>query len=109
MSMYYYYCFVALNTGKFKKEYPDDKIAREIAPFWEDVGIQLSIENLKTIESMHNPTDHKFKDMLQKWLAKQTCSEQEALKMLHAALKGLELNRAAEEFYDKALKEYDIN
>ena len=52
---------------------------------------------------MNNPTSHKFKEMLQGWLHKQTCSKREIYVKIYEALKSIELNAAAEEFREKAL------
>ena len=52
---------------------------------------------------MNNPTSHKFKEMLWRWLQKQSCSKCEICKKIYEALIGIELNAAADEFRKKVL------
>ena len=92
---------VALDRGTFDQEYTDDRIARDIAPYWDDVGIQLGVRHLNGIKTNNNPTEHKFKEMLQTWLSKQTCSKHEVYVKLHEALIDIELIAAAGKFKDK--------
>ena len=84
-------------------EYPYHKIAKNIAPYWDNVAIQLGIMHWNNIKLTNNPTSHKFKEMLRKWLHKQTCSKREIYKKIYEALIGIELIEAAEEFRKKAL------
>lgn len=84
-----------------------NKVARDIAPFWNDVGIQLGVNHLNNIQNIHNPTEYKFKEMLQEWLRKQKCSKHDVFTKFYEALKEIRLIKAAEEFSEKALG--DIN
>ena len=51
---------VALDRGTFEKKYPYDKIARDIAPHWDRIRIQLGIIELTN----DPPATHKFEEML---------------------------------------------
>ena len=73
-----------------------------MAPYWNDVGIQLGVKNQDNINFINNPTAHKFREMLQRWLHKQVCSKREIYVKIYDALTGIELNAAAEEFRKKA-------
>ena len=95
--------YVALDRGTFETEYPYDKIAKSIAPYWDDVGIQLGVKHRENIRLTNNPTAHKFKEMLRRWLDEQTCSKREIYVKIYEALIGIELIAAAEEFKKKAL------
>ena len=96
--------YVALDRGTFDEEYKDNRIARDIAPYWDDVGIQLDVQHLNNIKTNNNPTEHKFKEMLQTWLKKQTCSKREVYMKLHKALVEIELIAPAEQFKIKVNK-----
>ena len=107
--MYTYFIYnIALDTGKFKEHYPDHKIAKEIAPHWDEVGIQLGIKHLNNIKITNNPTYHKFKEMLLEWLEKQTCSKREVYVKLYEALTEIQLNAPAEEFKKKVNKVFNF-
>lgn len=96
--------YVALDRGTFDEEYTVDRIARDIAPYWDDVGIQLNVKRLNNIKANNNPTEHKFKEMLRTWLSKQTCSKREVYVKLHEALIDIELIAAAGKFKEKVNK-----
>ena len=58
---------------------------------------------MENIRLTNDPTTHKFKEMLRRWLDKQTCSKHEIYVKIYEALIGIELIAAAEEFKKKAL------
>ena len=82
-------------------------VARRVAPVWFRLGIQLGVQGMNTIQNIDNPVQHKYDKMLQAWLAKQTCTKQEIYMKIYDAMKEIELNAAAQEFYKKAIG--DIN
>ena len=93
---------VALDKGTFE-EYPYHKIARDIAPYWNDVRIQLGIRYQENIKFLTDPITHKFGEMLRRWLRKQTCSKHEIFEKLYNALREIELIATAEIFKMKDL------
>ena len=95
---------IALEGGTFDKEYRDNRIAKDIAPYWDDVGTQLGVKHLNNIKTNNNPTEHKFKEMLLRWLNKQTCSKREVYMRLYEALVDIELLASAENFKKKVNK-----
>ena len=76
----------------------------DIAPYWDDVGTQLGVIHLEGIKDTNNPTEHKFKEMLRRWLKKQTCSNREVYMKLYEALVDIGLMAPAEEFKRKVNK-----
>ena len=92
---------IALDKGTFKEDYRDNKIAKLIAPYWDDVGIQLGVAHLRGIMNINNPTEHKFKEMLLNWLDQQTCSKREIYVKFHKALIEIQLITPAENFKEK--------
>ena len=81
-----------------------NQIAEDIAPYWDDIGIQLDIENVERFKTNENLAEYKFKAMFKKWLEKQTCTNQEMLRIFYIALRRLLLNQSAEEFCQKLKK-----
>ena len=94
----FYVCIAAVDKETFGKDYTDNKIASDIAPYWDNVGIYLGVKRLSNIKDNNSPTEYKFKGVLRKWL-KQEGSKDEIYKKFHEALKGVELVAAAEKFY----------
>ena len=74
------------------------KIIPNFATKWKDIGIELSISNLDTYEKNHNPTEEKFKRMLQLWLKENAKPIDELCDDFHKGLRGIKLNAAAKEF-----------
>lgn len=101
-----FYVCVAVDRGTFNEEYTDDRIARDIAPYWDNVGIHLGVKHLRSIKDNNNPTEEKFKGVLREWL-KQEGSKDEVFNKFHQALLGVELIAAAEKFYKIALQPDD--
>ena len=104
-----FYFYVALRNGiTFNQKYLRNTVAKEIAPYWYDLGLQLlDVKKLNSIQNIDNPTQYKFDRMLEVWVGGQTCTKHEMYKKIHKALIALELNRDAEEFHGKAFG--DIN
>ena len=71
------------------------KIIPSIATKWKDIGIELGIGNLDTYEKNHNPTEEKFKRMLQLWLRENAKPIDELSDDFHKGLQGIKLNAAA--------------
>ena len=84
----------------------DDKFlrryAKKVASEWYQLGTQLGVRNMKNIQNINDPTQHKFDKMLQKWLAKQTCTKQEMYKKIYDTMRNMDRNRDAEDFKEKA-------
>ena len=79
-------------------------VAPKVAPEWKSLGLQLGVRNIDTIQNIANPVQYKYDKMLQKWLAKQTCTKHEMYLQIYQALKEIELIADAKEFYKKAIR-----
>ena len=102
MVILYVYCVELQRGMKFNKDYLRNTVAKEIAPFWHDVGFQLGVKHLNSIQNIDNPTQYKFDKMLETWVCQQECSKDKVYDKIHKALKGIEMIRAAEKFHSNA-------
>ena len=100
------YCIDLQNGKVFNEDYLINTVAIRIAPFWDNVGSQLGVNNLNNIQHIDDPTQYKFDRMLKRWVGQQTCTKDEVYAKIHDALEGIQLVRAAEEFYHNV---YNIN
>ena len=82
-------------------------IATDVAPYWRELGTQLGVKNMNSIQNIDNPVQYQHDKMLQKWLAKQTCTKDEMYRKIYKAMKEMEMLAAAEQFHKKAF--VDIN
>ena len=62
---------------------------------------------MDTIQNIDNPVQYKYNKMLKAWLAKQTGNKKEIYMKIYKAMEGMEMNKAAEDFYKNAIG--DIN
>ena len=98
------FMYVALKSDKIK-EYTDYQIARDMAPHWEDLGIQLRVKHLNSIRTTNSPVEYKFRAVLRGWLDRNTGSKKaDVFNKLHDALEKIEMIRAAEEFKKAFIK-----
>jgi len=104
----YHYCVAKQRGQDFDTSYINNTVAKDIAPYWNDLGIELGVKRLDNIKEFHNPTEYKFQAMLKKWLQGQKgCTQRDTYQKFYEALQGIELIRAAEVFKEKA--SLDIN
>ena len=102
------YCVASKEKGfSFTQKFLIRKVAKKVAPEWYHLGIQLGVEDMNTIQNIDDPVQHQYDKMLQKWLAKQSCTKHEMYLQIYEAMKEMELNAAAEVFYKNAIR--DIN
>ena len=78
------------------------RYAKKVAPQWDHLGTHLRVKNMGNIQNIGNPVQHKFDEMLEKWLAKQTCTKQEMYEKIYKAMRNMDRNRDAEDFKKKA-------
>lgn len=65
---------------------------------------------MRAIQNTNNPTEDKFKEMLQRWLDDQGSStKHDVYTKFYNALKGIKLIAAAEDFHKKAFDDDDGN
>ena len=96
--------YLAIDNRTFNEKFSDQKIAKHIAPYWNNLGNRLRVRHLDNINSTNSPTEDKYKDMLKTWIYKQTCSKHKIAIKLHEALIKIDLIRVAEDFEKVALK-----
>ena len=78
------------------------RYAKQVAPKWDHLGTQLGVKNMDNIPNINNPTQHKFDEMLQEWLGKQTCTKEEMYKKIYKAMRNMDRNRDADHFKKEA-------
>ena len=78
------------------------RYAKQVASEWYHLGTHLGVKNMNNIQNIENPIQHKFDEMLEKWLAKQTCTKQEMYEKIYTAMRNMDRNRDAEHFKEKA-------